>query len=79
MTTHTSFFPKLTDRVAQSLRFSIIKENQLEMSKPIAVIRTVTQIRDRNERKTRFRKQYTVSENAIAFPVLFCQRGESAF
>lgn len=51
MTTHTSFFPKLTNRVTQSLRFSIIKENQLEISKPIAVIRTVTQIRDRNERK----------------------------
>lgn len=51
MTTHTSFFPKLTDRVTQSLRFSIIKENQLEISKAIAVIRTVTQIRDRNERK----------------------------
>lgn len=51
MTTHTSFFPILTDRVAQSLRFSIIKENQLEISKPIAVICTVTQIRDRTKRE----------------------------
>lgn len=61
----------LIDPFPLSFPFSpIIKENQLEISKPIAVIRI--QIRDRTKRE-KDAKQYTVSGNAIVF---FCQRGE---